>query len=176
LRVCCCRLWGLSAERWPKTDGWRSKWWRKCSCRDERVGWHRGDGLLPRTTQSFAQKWIKWIIFKGLGNSKGKVFNVKKLLNAGVDLTLGEMAKRSDMGGMRGRFGIFCLSPEGFHRQMSWCWHLPSSSWMAFGPVGPEDLSWWKIRLAADSALACNAKTTQRLLAEFWFLADWPPY
>jgi hypothetical protein len=27
-----------------------------------------------------------------------------------------------------------------------------------------------------ESALACPTKTAQRLLAEFRFLADWPPY
>ncbi len=32
------------------------------------------------------------------------VFNVKKLLNIGVDLTYGEGEKRSDPGGMSGRF------------------------------------------------------------------------
>jgi hypothetical protein len=33
-----------------------------------------------------------------------------------------------------------------------------------------------KIHLFADSALAYNAKTTQRLLAAFRILADWLPY
>jgi hypothetical protein len=32
------------------------------------------------------------------------------------------------------------------------------------------------MRLFADSAPAYTAKMAQRLLAEFWFLADWPPY
>jgi hypothetical protein len=28
----------------------------------------------------------------------------------------------------------------------------------------------------ANSALVYTAKTAQRLLAELWFLVDWPPY
>jgi hypothetical protein len=32
------------------------------------------------------------------------------------------------------------------------------------------------MRLFADSAPAYTAKMAQRLLAEFRFLADWPPY
>jgi hypothetical protein len=32
------------------------------------------------------------------------------------------------------------------------------------------------MHLSADSVLACTTKTAQRLLAEFPFSADWPPY
>jgi hypothetical protein len=40
------------------------------------------------TTHSFAWKKYKMKIFKGLSNSQNMVFNVKKLLNIGVDLKL----------------------------------------------------------------------------------------
>jgi hypothetical protein len=84
-------------------------------------------------------------IFEGLGNSK------------------------SDQGGMSGRFRP---SLAGCCQRMYQLRRLPSAFQMALGHLGPEDLSWRKIRLSADSALACNNKTSQRLLAEFRFLAD----
>jgi hypothetical protein len=46
----------------------------------------------------------------------------------------------------------------------------------ACGPLGPEDVSWRKIRLLADLALVLTSWTTQQLLVEFWTLMDWPPY
>ncbi len=39
-----------------------------------------------------------------------------------------------------------------------------------------NDISWWKMRLLADSAPAYTTKTTQRLLAEFWIPANWLPH
>jgi hypothetical protein len=41
---------------------------------------------------------------------------------------------------------------------------LSSAFEMAFGPLGPEDLSWQKKSLLVDSEQACTAKTTQWLL------------
>jgi hypothetical protein len=88
----------------------------------------------------------------------------------------GEGAKRSDLNGMSGRFSGFRLSLAGFRWQMCRCQRLLSAFETAFGPLGPEDLSWQKIRLSADSAPACTAETAQLLLAEFRFSVDWPPF
>jgi hypothetical protein len=46
----------------------------------------------------------------------------------------------------------------------------------AFGPLGPKDISWKKRSHSADLAPVHTPRTTQQLLAEFWTLADWPPY
>jgi hypothetical protein len=47
-----------------------------------------GDGLPPNHHSELCAENNKMKIFEGLSNSKKIVFNVKKLLNVGVDLTL----------------------------------------------------------------------------------------
>ncbi len=42
-------------------------------------------------------------------------------------------------------------------------WPLPIAFETACGPLGPENLSWWKIRLFADSAPTHTTRTTQQL-------------
>jgi hypothetical protein len=59
-----------------------------------------------------------------------------------------------------------------FYQETGQCQCLSRAFETACGPLGPEDISWWKIPLLADSALAHTARTTQQLLAEFWTLAD----
>jgi hypothetical protein len=44
---------------------------------------------------------------------------------------------------------------------------------MAHGPPGPEDLSWQKVCLAADSMPVFTTKTTPAAVAEFRFSSDW---
>ncbi len=77
---------------------------------------------------------------------------------------------------MSGRFLGFRSSLASFRRRTCRRQRLPSAFETAFGPLGLEDLFWQKIRLSADSAPACTAETTQWLLAEFRFLANWPLY
>jgi hypothetical protein len=94
LRVRCRRCWGLWAERLAKTDRWWSKRWRKCSGGDEQTCCRRGDGLPPNYHSELYAETNKMKIFEGLSNSKNMVFNVKKLLNVGVDLMLRRRSKK----------------------------------------------------------------------------------
>ncbi len=64
----------------------------------------------------------------------------------------------------------------GVHRRRCQCCQLPRAYETACGPPGPKNKYWQKISLSADSAPVYTAKTTQRLLAELWILADSPPY
>ncbi len=64
----------------------------------------------------------------------------------------------------------------GFRWQTCQPRHLPRAFETACCPLGPKDIFWWKICFSAESALAHTARTTQQFLAEFWTLADWPPY
>jgi hypothetical protein len=77
---------------------------------------------------------------------------------------------------MSGRSRGFTQQKAGFHRQTCKCRHLSRDFETGCGPLKPKDVAWQKICLFADSAPAYAAKTTQWLLAKFWFLADWPPY
>ncbi len=44
--------------------------------------------MPPRHHSELYADWKNMKIFEGLSNSKNMIFNVKKLLNVGVDLTL----------------------------------------------------------------------------------------
>ncbi len=85
-----------------------------------------------------------------------------------------EKMESSDGSEMSRRFSGFTLPMTSFHQQMCQRCCLPRVFEVAFGPLGPKDISWWKILLLPDSVPAYTTKTTQRLLVEFWFLADWP--
>jgi hypothetical protein len=58
------------------------------SGRDRLIHCLRGDGLPLRHHLEFCTDWKNIKIFEGLSNSKNMVFNVKKLLNVGLSLTL----------------------------------------------------------------------------------------
>jgi hypothetical protein len=70
-----------------KTDE-RFERWHKCSGGDERIRCHYGDGLSPNHHSELCTEKNKIRTLKGLSNSKNLVFNVKKLLNIGVNLML----------------------------------------------------------------------------------------
>ncbi len=70
------------------------------------------------------------------------VFNVKKLLKDGVDLTLWVGVKISEPGEVSFRF-----SDLGHRRQMCQRRCLSNAFETAFGPLIPEDLSWQKNHL-----------------------------
>jgi hypothetical protein len=57
-------------------------------------------------------------IFEGLSNSKNMVFNVKKLLNVGVGLTLQQKGGKSNASGMSRRSSGFTLPMAGFRQRM----------------------------------------------------------
>ncbi len=75
----------------------------KFSGGDGRTCCRHGDGLLPRHHSELCMEWKNMKIFEALSNGKKMVFYVKKLLNVGVGLTLGEKSERSDASGMSGR-------------------------------------------------------------------------
>jgi hypothetical protein len=60
----------------------------KCSGRDKWTHYCHGDGLPPNHHSQLCAEKNKMKIFEGLSKSKNMVFNVKKLLNIYVDLTL----------------------------------------------------------------------------------------
>jgi hypothetical protein len=72
-------------------------------------------------------------IFQELSKSKNMVFNVKKLLDNCVDLTLRRGDGKSDPSEMSCRY---C----GFHHRACQCQHLPRGVETACAPLGPEDL------------------------------------
>ncbi len=84
-------------------------------------------------------------------NSKDMVFNVKTLLNDDIDLTLWRRGK-SGVSGMSGRSCGFRPLVVCFCWQKCLCQHRPRAVETACGPLGPEDISWWKIHLLTDSA------------------------
>jgi hypothetical protein len=77
---------------------------------------------------------------------------------------------------MSGRSSGFMLLKAGFCQRMCKRRHLPRAFETAFDPPRPKDVALRKICIFTDSAPAYSAKTAQRLLAEFRFLADWQPY
>ncbi len=87
-----------------------------------------------------------------------------------------EKADRTYSSGMSGRSSGFTPPKAEFRRLMSKLQHLPRAFETGCGPPRLKGIAWRKIRLFADSAPAYTTKTAQRLLAEFRFLADWPPY
>jgi hypothetical protein len=72
----------IGENRWG-----RSEEWHKCGCLT-RAAVTLEMACRQTTTHSFAWKKNKMKIFKGFSNSQNMVFNVKKLLNIGVDLKL----------------------------------------------------------------------------------------
>ncbi len=82
------RHWGLWVERLAKSARQRPKLLRKYSGGDERTRCCRGDPLPPRHHSELCAELKNMKIFEGLRNSRNMVFNVKKLLNVGVGLTL----------------------------------------------------------------------------------------
>ncbi len=86
-----------------ENDGLLSKRWRKCSWGGEQTRCHHRDGLLQNHYSELLED------FQRPYNSKNMVFNVKKLLNVGVDFTLQQRAKRSNLGRMSGTFCRFRL-------------------------------------------------------------------
>ncbi len=77
---------------------------------------------------------------------------------------------------MSGNSSRFTAPKAGFRRRTCKRQHLSRAFETGCGPPRLKDVAWLKIHLFANSALAYNAKSTQRLLTEFRFLADRPPY
>jgi hypothetical protein len=96
------------------------------------------------------------------------VFNVKKLLNNGVDLTPWLRDKKKWCQRNQGRSREFRLLIATFCPQMCQHLHLPRAFETACVPLSPEEASWWKIQLSEDLGLAHTAKTFQQFLEEFW--------
>jgi hypothetical protein len=69
-----------------KTNGRWSKQWRKCTGGDKRTRCHCGDGLPPNHNSELCTEKKKMKIFKDHSDGKNMVFNLKKLLNVGMDL------------------------------------------------------------------------------------------
>ncbi len=88
LRARRSRHWGLLAERLAKSARQRPKLLRKYSGGDERIRCRRGVRLPPKYHSELCAECQNIKIFEGLSNSKNMVFNVKKLLNVGLALTL----------------------------------------------------------------------------------------
>ncbi len=78
----------LLAERLAKSARQRPKLLQKYSGGDERIRCLRGDRLPLRHHSELCAECQNIKIFEGLSNSKDMVFNVKKLLNVGLGLTL----------------------------------------------------------------------------------------
>jgi hypothetical protein len=87
----------------------------------------------------------------------------------------GEGAEKSHASEMKAGLADFD-SWDGFRQQTGQCHHLPRAFETACAPPGPEDIFCWKICLSVDSVPPHTARTTQRLLSEFWIPADWLPY
>ncbi len=90
------------------------------------------DGHLSATNNN----WI----FQEISNSKNMVFNVKKLLDNCVDLTLRRGDGKSDPSEMSCRYCGFRLPVVCFHRRACQCQHLPRGAETACAPLGPEDI------------------------------------
>jgi hypothetical protein len=60
----------------------------KCSGKEERTCCRCGDCLPANNHSELCAGKNKMKIFEGFSNSKNMVFNVKKLVNVAVDLTL----------------------------------------------------------------------------------------
>jgi hypothetical protein len=59
-------------------------------------------------------EWKNMKISKGLSNNKNMVFNMKKLSNVGVDLTLWRRGERKRFGGMSSRYCGFMAANDQF--------------------------------------------------------------
>jgi hypothetical protein len=82
-------------ERLAKSARQQPKLLRKYSGWDERIRCRRGDRLPPRHYSELCGECQNIKIFEGLSNSKIMVFNVKKLLNVGLGLTLQQNGEKN---------------------------------------------------------------------------------
>jgi hypothetical protein len=127
-------------------------------------------------TQSSGQDQTIWRFSSASAGAKTWFSLWKSLLTIVWTRLFGKGAKRSDASGMSGSSCRFSPPKAGVCQRTYHCRCLPRAFETACGPLGQDDISWWEIHIAADSALAYTAKTAQWLLAEFWTPAAWSPY
>jgi hypothetical protein len=75
----------------------------KCSSRDRQTPCHHRDGLPLNHHLELCAEWKNMKISEGLSNSKNMVFNTKKLINNGVDLTLWRRGEKKRYGRHEGQ-------------------------------------------------------------------------
>ncbi len=149
-----------------KPDGQWSKPWRKCKDRDGRTPCRHGDGCCWRIALRGTE------LYEDLPEPQRQQehCSFEKIPRwwPGPD-TLAKGRKKLCKQNERQIKWIYAANCQ-FYWWTHQCWHPLRASEKACGPLGPKDISWREIHVSARPVY--TAKTTQRLLVQFWFLAD----
>jgi hypothetical protein len=111
------------------------------------------------TTQSSERERIKLRFSKALARAKTWFSMWKSCKTMAWTWLYGKGMEKSDASGMSGRYCGFRLPMVRSHRRTCQRQCVPRVFETACIPLGPEDISWWKICLSTDVATVHTAKT-----------------